>query len=163
MSEKKFLDCKIEYNSEENLSLKEIQEILNNGAEDLGYNETFTIFPLPELASEEQLIDIIRKWEGSQSLVKINYESLVKALLGKVALPSPGPEKCILHPEGGCDCDKPPEKKEPEEKKLDNLPDSFFADPNDTSFNTQKQIIAIMNTIDKILSVIREMREGEAK
>ena len=90
MTEKKFLDVRIEWNVNKCFDLIAINARLNDWSRG---DRDFIVTPLPELASEEQLIDIIRKWEDSQSLVKINYESLVKALLGKVALPSPEPEK----------------------------------------------------------------------
>uniref|UniRef100_A0A6M3IVS5 Uncharacterized protein n=1 Tax=viral metagenome TaxID=1070528 RepID=A0A6M3IVS5_9ZZZZ len=210
MSEKKYLDCRIEWDIC-NFSTEDIAKFLNEESD-----IKFTVTPLPELASEEEITKKIWEWNQevgvSRDLTPELCLKIARHLLGKVALPSPEPEKwcecrinpkedfsvgvhpghckycglpiketpkppekkelpeklseeesyikhekevvahlaksepekCILHPEGGCDCDKPPEKKELPEKL------SFISG-----------LTEFQDTINALIDIIREMREAK--
>ncbi len=101
MSEKKFLDVRIECENEALLGIKHIKSLMSRH-----YDTPYTVTALPELASEEEIRNTFLSLAERVSIPdKINtnswrwwawiidYYDLSHALVGKVVLPSPEPEK----------------------------------------------------------------------
>ena len=91
ITEKKFLDCRIEWEGlGQRITEKEIEWALSRF-----HRNIVAVTPLPELASAEEIEKILKRYGISEQL-GLQYK-LAHALFGKVALPSPEPEKECEH------------------------------------------------------------------
>ncbi len=155
MTPKKFLDVRIECENESLLGINHINSLLNRKHDTL-----YTVTPLPELASKDEITNIIEQ-AGFAHILANEIAKILVGKVGKPALPSPEPEKekrniaehiicsrCgeLWNNHDNIKCDsisfKPPEKKELPEKL------SFISG-----------LTEFQDTINALIDIIREMRE----